>query len=89
MIMNDCVNGIFLLASPRGRAEKGRNLHGVVSFVVNPWEILKGKRTSYLCENCGKALCVVPCFKIYHAQTDYKLHAKKFRQGVLEVEGAK
>ena len=52
-----------------------------------PGEILKGKRTSYWCEHCGKALCVVPFFKIYHTQTDYKLHAKKFRQGVLEVEG--
>ena len=53
---------------PKGRAEKGRNLQGVVLFVV-------------------KALCVVPCFKIYHTQTDYKLQAKTFRQGVLEVEG--
>ena len=52
-----------------------------------PGEILKGKRTSYWCEDCGKALCVVPCFKIYHTQTDYKLHAKKFRQRVLQVEG--
>ena len=26
--------GIFLLASPRGRTEKGRDLQGVVSFVV-------------------------------------------------------
>ena len=29
----DCVNGIFLLAFPRGRAEKGKNLQGVVLFV--------------------------------------------------------
>ena len=45
------------------------------------------KRTLYWCEDCGKALCVVPCFKLYHAQTDYKLDAKHFRQGVLQVEG--
>ena len=30
----DCVKGIFLLTSPRGRAEKGRNLQGVVLLVV-------------------------------------------------------
>ena len=43
-----------------------------------PREILKRKRTSYWCEDCCKALCVVPCFKIYHTQKDYKLHAKTF-----------
>ena len=52
-----------------------------------PGEILKGKRTSYWCKDCRNPLCVVPCFKIYHTQTDYKIHATKFRQGVLEVEG--
>ena len=31
---DNCVNGIFLLTSPIGRAEKGRNFQGVVSFVV-------------------------------------------------------
>ena len=36
-----------------------------------PGKILKGKRTSYWCEDCHKALCVVPCFKIYHTQIDY------------------
>ena len=51
------------------------------------YNILKGKRTSNWCEECHKALCVVPCFKIYHTQIDYKLHAKNFRQGALEVEG--
>ena len=34
MTAKDCVNGISLLRSPRGRAEKGRNLQGVVLFVV-------------------------------------------------------
>ena len=49
------------------------------------------KSSSYWCEDCGKALCVVPCFKIYHTQADYKLHAKNFRKGVyvFEVEGVK
>ena len=58
-------------------------------FSKIPGEILKGKRTSYWCEDCGKALYVVPYFKICHTETDYKLHAKIFRQGVhvFEVEG--
>ena len=34
MTAKDCVNGISLLTSPRGRTEKGRNLQGVVLFVV-------------------------------------------------------
>ena len=34
MTAKDCVNCIFLLASLRGRAEKGRNLQGVVLFVI-------------------------------------------------------
>ena len=34
MTAKDCVNGICLLVSPRGRAEKGRNLQSVVLFVV-------------------------------------------------------
>ena len=31
------------------------------------------KRISYWCEDCGKALCISPCFKIYHTEIDYKL----------------
>ena len=53
----------------------------------------KPKRTSFWCEDCGKALCITPCFKIYHTEIDYKLHALNFRQEgtgtviVQEVEG--
>ena len=38
--------------------------------------------------NIVERLCVL-CHvsKIYHTQTDYKLHAKSFRQEILEVEG--
>ena len=47
----------------------------------------KPKRTSFWCEDCGKALCITPCFKIYHTEIDYKLHASKFRQeGTVLVE---
>ena len=40
----------------------------------------KLKRTSFWCEDCGKPLCITPCFKIYHTEIDFKLHALKFRQ---------
>ena len=30
------------------------------------------KETRYQCSECGVALCVVPCFEIYHTFTDYK-----------------
>ena len=47
----------------------------------------KLKRTSFWCEDCGKALCITPCFKIYHTEIDYKLHALNFRQqGTVVVE---
>ena len=47
----------------------------------------KLKRTSFWCEDCGKALCITPCFKICHTEIDYKLHALNFRQqGTVVVE---
>ena len=46
----------------------------------------KTKRTSFWCED-WKALCISPCFKIYHTEIDFKLHALKFReQGLQTVE---
>ena len=78
----------YLHPQGEGRKRKKPSRHCFVCSKI-PGEILKGKRTSYCCKDCGKALCVVPCFKIYHTETDYKLHAKKFRQGlhVFDVEG--
>ena len=45
----------------------------------------KPKRTSFWCKDCGKALCISPCFKIYHTESDYKLHALKFREQDLQT----
>ena len=55
---------------PKGEGRK-REKPSRCCFVYNkiPGEILKGKRTSYWCKDCGKASCVVPCFKIYLTQT--------------------
>ena len=50
----------------------------------------KPKRTSFWCEDCGKPLCITPCFKIYHTEIDFKLHALNFRQegtGTVVVQG--
>ena len=45
----------------------------------------KPKRTSFWCEDCGKALCISPCFKIYHTEIDYKSYALKIREQGLET----
>ena len=31
-----------------------------------------GRESSYQCEKCTTALCVEPCFKLYHTQKDFK-----------------
>ena len=41
----------------------------------------KSKRTSFWCEDCGKALCITPCFQIYHTEHDYKLAYENLRGG--------
>jgi hypothetical protein len=33
----------------------------------------KRKESSYWCSNCEKALCVVPCFKVYHTDKNLKI----------------
>ena len=45
----------------------------------------KQKRTSFWCEDCEKALCISPCFNIYHTEIDYKLHALTFSEQGLET----
>lgn len=40
---------------------------------------LPTKRTSFWCEDCGKPLCITPCFQVYHTKTDYKRCAIDFR----------
>ena len=42
----------------------------------------KRHETRFGCTPCGVALCVVPCFRLYHSHTDYK---RAYRQQV-EVE---
>ena len=41
---------------------------------------MKGKRTSFWCEDCRKPLCITPCFKIYHTEKDYKKHGRFYRE---------
>jgi hypothetical protein len=36
------------------------------------WVNGKRKESSYWCSNCEKALCVVPCFKVYHTDKNLK-----------------
>jgi len=36
------------------------------------WANGRRKESSYWCSNCEKALCVVPCFKVYHTDKNLK-----------------
>ena len=40
------------------------------------WANGKRKEPSYWCSNCEKALCVVPCFKVYHTDKNLKILKK-------------
>ena len=31
-------------------------------------------------------MCIVPCYKIYYTEFDYKLHTQNFREGGLAVQ---
>ena len=37
------------------------------------WANGKTKESSYWCFNCEKALCVVPCFQVYHTDKNLKI----------------
>jgi len=37
------------------------------------WANGKRKESSYWCSNCEKALCVVPCFQVYHTDKNLKI----------------
>ena len=52
-------------------------LHCKVCFVGRKEHIVTGKprrrrSTSYKCEQCNLAMCIVPCFRVYHVHKDYK-----------------
>ena len=41
---------------------------------------MKGKITTFCCEDCRKPLCITLCFKNYHTEKDYKKHGKFYRE---------
>jgi len=41
------------------------------------WANGKRKEPSYWCSNCEKALCLVPCFQVYHTDKNFKNLKKK------------
>ena len=87
-IRHVCVRGISQVASLKQRVEKERGLSGAVSFVAISLAIFfKRKKTSYWCEEFRKLLCVVPCFKIYHTERDFKKHGQFIREGIMAMEG--
>lgn len=46
------------VCSPAGKTEPGKSA--------------RRKETSWQCESCKFALCIAPCFKLFHTQKDYK-----------------
>ena len=45
------------------------------------------KRTSFWCSDCGKPLCITPCFEFYHTLIDYKCAAMDKRLSrLVQVE---
>ena len=48
---------------------------------------LRTKRTSFWCKDCGKVLCIHPCFEIYHTTSDFKRIAIDYRlHGIAMAE---
>ena len=73
---------------PKGegkKRERPSRCCSVCSYI--PGYLYKKKRTSYWCEDCRKPLCVVPCFKIYHTEMDFKKYGQLIRGGVMAMEG--
>lgn len=46
----------------------GRRCHVHSNTILNPQS---RKDTSYKCNECGKYLCLEPCFKDYHTKLNY------------------
>ena len=86
MTRHVCVRGISQVASQKEKVKNERGLQGAVLFVATSLGICI-KRTSYWCEDCRKPLCVVPCFKIYHTEMDFKKYGQLIRGGVMAMEG--
>ena len=84
------MNVILLQIFQQLKGERGKDQQDAALFVVKcKVQILKLKDfiLEEDCEDCGKALCISPCIKIYHTEIDFKLHALKFReQGLQTVE---
>ena len=82
------MRGISQVAFPKGEGKK-QERPSRCCFVCShiPGYLYKKKRTSYWCEDCGKLLCVVPCFKIYHTEMDFKKYGELIRGGVMAMEG--
>ena len=43
-----------------------------------------GRQTAYECGQCHVALCIEPCFELYHTKQDYVLAYERLRQATQE-----
>ena len=70
------------------RVEKEKGLPGAVSFVAISLTIFSNRKEHLIgVKNVEKPLGVVPSFKIYHTERDFKKHGQLFRDRVMAMEG--
>ena len=74
------------MQSLKERVKKEKGLPGAVSFVAISLAIFSNQKEHLIGVLCY-VLCVVPCFKIYHTERDFKKHGQLFREGVMAMEG--
>ena len=90
MIRCVCVRGISQMQSLKERVKKEKGLPGAISFVAISLAIFSNQKEHLIgvknVEN-KKPLCVVPSFKIYHTEKDFKKHGQLLREGVMAMEG--
>ena len=88
MIRYVCVRGISQVQSLKERVKKEKDLPGAVLFVAISLAIFSNRKEHLIgVKNVEKPLCVVPCFKIYRTERDFKKHGQLFREGVMAMEG--
>ena len=75
------------MQSLRERVKKEKGLPGAVSFVAISLAIFSNQKEHLIGVKNVENLCVVPCFKIYHTERDFKKHGQLLREGVMAMDG--
>ena len=78
----------FPSAIPKGEGKK-RERPSKCCFVCSyiPGHFSNRKEHLIGVKNVENCYVVVPCFKIYHTERDFKKHGQLLREGVMAMEG--